>query len=225
MALLATGAPPPAAQSYIGLTSVAYNAAGNCAVSAVPIGAAANDRHVFMIVHWLAGSPASALSAATIGGMAATIHVQTTGASASTAGAGSAIISAPLAAGTTADVTLTFSRGTQAYLGTHRVTGLLSATAKDTLSASPAGAANPYTGTLDAFRDGILLFGAMLGYNTPNYTITGATENYENSVDTNEKVVGSSLNVTADETSRSMTISGNGSSQLITGPIVGAAFR
>lgn len=226
MALLGSAAPPAATISYIALTAVPYNSGGNCAISGVSIGAAAFDRRVFMIVHWLkAASPAPTMSAATIGGVAATIHVQNTGyASASVAGC--AIISAAVAAGTTADVTLTFTGAATPYIGTYRVTGLLSTVAGDTISSTPVASSSPHNDTIDVTKNGVLLFGAMLTYNTPNYTITGATENYESSVSSNTKVLGSCLEVAASEAGRTLTITGNGSgSNYIQGPIVGAAFR
>lgn len=219
--MLAAGG-SPATISYVGFTSIPFDSGGNCSVSGVPIGAVASSRRVFMFVHWLkATTPAATLNSATIGGVAATIHVQSLG-SAGTTGLGVAIISVPLPTGTTADVTLTFSSGSTPWIGTYRATGLLSATAGDLISTNVL-AVNPYTGTIDVSRQGILLFGTTIYGDASNYTITGATENYESLIGGNLKALGSLLNATTTEANHAVSISRPSSN--FDAAIIAAAFR
>lgn len=208
--------------SYIGLTSIPFDGGGNCSVSGVPIGAVASSRRVFMLTHWLkASTPAATLNSATIGGVAATIHVQSLGTT-GTIGLGAAIISAPLPTGTTANVTLTFSSGSTPWIGTYRATGLLSATAGDTISTNVI-AVNPYNGTINVTKQGILLFGATIFGDAPDYTVSGATENYESLIGGNLKALGSMLNITTTEAGHAVSISR--ASDNFDAAIVAAAFR
>lgn len=223
-ALLGSAAPPAATSAYVGLTTLSGTAAAQ-SVAAVPIGAAAFNRRVFQLVHWYNPSSAKALSSATIGGVAASVHGQATGSAASSLFAGVALISAPLTVGTTADVTLNFASGAAYYhpfLETFRVTGLLSATAGDTASASPS-LAPSYSGAIDVQDDGVLMVGATLHGPGSDYSLVGATENYESSIYSGERIIGGSLAVTATEINRVIEVHTNGSN--LSGPIIAAAFR
>lgn len=224
MALLGSAAPPAAAISYVGLTTLADTGAAQ-SVAGVSVGAAAYNRTVVMIVHWYNPTSVKALSSATIGGVAATIHAQNTGVGGSAAKTGCAIISAFLPAGTTATVTLDFVAGAayyHAYLETYRVVGLISAVAIDAISTAVS-AVNTFNGTIDVLEDGVLLMGGTL-FAAVSYSFSGVTENYESTIFTDQRITGASLATTADETNRAVSITRSGGTAMY-GPIVGASFR
>ena len=226
-ALLGGAAPPAAAKSYIGLTTIADTTATPVATG-VAIGAEAFDRRVFILVHWINATAVKALASATIGGVAATIHAQSSATLAASTYAGTAIISAVLPTGTTATIALSFATGAafyHPYLEVYRVTGVLSGVAGDTISATPSGV-NPYSGTIDVANQGVLLFGATVYSDATGYTFAGATEDYESSIGTKMRIIGSSLAITANETNRAVSITRTGGAGTgFNGCVVGAAFR
>ncbi|MBZ9706078.1 hypothetical protein LB543_05005 [Mesorhizobium sp. ESP7-2] len=223
-ALLATTI-NPATVSYIGFTSISFNSGGNCSVSGVSIGAAAANRRVYMIVHWLkSSSPAATLNSATIGGVAADIHAQNKGAVGSL-GVGVAIISALVPTGTTANVTLTFSSGTTPWIATYRAIGVVSSTPGGAIS-TYASAVNPYSGTINVSGQGILLLAGTLYSDASSYSVGGATEDYASTISGNIQSVGASLNVATSELNHAVSITRvGGAGSVFTGPIVAAAFR
>jgi hypothetical protein len=224
MALIVSAAPPAAAITYVGTTVLSDTGAAQ-SVAAVPIGAAAYNRTVFMVVHWNNPTSAKTLASATIGGVAATIHLQNSG-NYGTSFFGAALISVPLAAGTTATVTLNFTSGAafyHAYLATFNVTGLISTTAADTVSVSAA-TLSSYSGVIDVQNQGIIILGAFLYSANTGYNTSGVTEAYDAAVFTNGRIVGGSWPAVATETNRAIGITRVGSNTF-NGAIVGASFR
>lgn len=225
MALLTVGRPAPAVLTQqAAFNLVASNSGSNVITTAAQaVGAAAGDRVVYAIVHWLSGSPAKALSSATIGGVAATIHVQNSG-NIGSSYHGVAIISAPVPTGTTAVIVLTFPASTSGYyasLTTYKCTGLLSQTAVDVALSLTLSVGN-HTDNIDVVKDGILLTGIGVFWNSTS-TLTGVTRDY-NAVTPNSNFYweGGSLSVTADELNHAIKVSVSGSTNVLS---VAASFR
>lgn len=220
----------PVAVSYVGLTAVgSMVGVDTVSVPSVPIGAAAGDRMVFILVHWTSSTPTAApLSSATIGGVTAKIHVNNGSVPGSGNLLGAAIISALVPTGTTATVGLTFVAGAtfhNPFLETYRVTGIVSDTAIDTISAGPVGV-QPYSGAIDVQKDGLLLFGATTFSAATSYTMTGATQDYDDIQGTSFHSVGGSLAVSADELNRAVSITRvGGAGSGFNAAVVAASFR
>lgn len=200
-------------------------------ISAAAIGTAAADRRVFCVVYWLANTP-KALVSATIGGVAATIHVQSTGQSTSGFYSHAAIISAPLAAGTTADVVVVITSGSSDYnvwVASYAAYGLASSTAGDTASDTSLTFGGTGSVTIDVTEDGILLAGMIEYSDATGFTVggtAGAAENHDTSLFSSRRAVSASLDVAATAAGQtvSFTRTGGGGSSWA-GGIVAAAFR
>lgn len=210
----------PADLSYEGFTTSATASTSEVrSHTSVPIGTADADRTVFCLAHWTVSSVGAALVSATIGGVAATIHVQ-----ANQATRGVALISAPLAAGTTTTVVLTLTGGLAGYgsrVASFKVTNLVSSTAHDTDTAI-AVSDTTKTVTLDLKGDGILFAAASLSSSAAAYGMSGATELYE----TMPLYVGGADEIAADEAARVITFSrSGGAGTTFNGALVAASFR
>ena len=209
----------PAALSYEGTVSSVDIASANVrSHTSVPVGGPETDRQVFVVAHWFP-NVSKALVSATIGGVAATIHVQS---GATTLGV--ALISAPLPSGTTATVVLTLESGAASYsssVAAFRVTGLVSAIAFDTDLDFAVGDTTKSV-TVDLKGDGILLTGASLSSGAAAYGISVATELYESM----PLWVGGGDEITADEAARVITFSrSGGAGTTFNGALVAASFR
>jgi hypothetical protein len=168
----------PASVEYIWGGSAPFSS--SVTVTNVPIGTAADDRVVFMFIGIVPGSTYRSLAAATIGGIAATIHGQTAD---TTYKYNVALISAPVPTGTTADVGLTFSGSGSGnvYVESYAANGLLSTTPVNlqTNTWAPASKANPLTSTLEVSAGGIVLFGGTLGSSVDSYATSGVAKDHE----------------------------------------------
>jgi hypothetical protein len=107
----------PATLSFIGGTEDPGNNT-TYTFASVAIGAADATRRVVVVAHWSRATAVVALTSATIGGIAATIHVQDGGAG---VGGRVAIISALVPTGTTATIALNFSTAQdRAFIAVYR---------------------------------------------------------------------------------------------------------
>lgn len=109
-------------------SSIVNTISGVATHAAIPYGATAWNRKIVQLVWWACTTSAveTTISSATIGGIAAAVHVQTgEGGSSASTNYGCAIISATVPAGATGSTVLTFSNATvrRTYLRTYRVTG------------------------------------------------------------------------------------------------------
>lgn len=224
-ALLGAVATAPATIAFQGLTTASVFAGNICTATACPIGTP-SGRTVFCIVHWSNSTAARALLNATIGGVAATIHAQNNSLY-GTFFSGTAIISAVVPTGTTADVVGTFATGSGAsysmWVASYSVTNLVSQTPGGTFSAAASGF-QTHSDTIDVVKDGILIVGYSPFWDTTT-TLTGVTRDYNVVVNVGSgwAITGGSLEITADQTGRTITLSVPSSSTNST--FVGAAFR
>lgn len=221
MALLAGSIQPAVLTLEAGFNRVATNAASPITTTAQAVGSAAADRTVFQIVHWLSASPAKALTSATIGGIAAAVHVQNSG-NIGSFYTGAAVISAQVPTGTTAATVLTFPAGNYYVdLVTYKCTGLLSQTAVD-VSLSLVTSVSSHTDNIDVVKDGILLTGINIFWNSTS-TLSGVTRDY-NAVTANSNFYyeGGSLSVPADQLNSPITVAVSGTTNLVS---VAASFR
>lgn len=157
--------PIAASISYAGYTN------GSATTNNVPIGEAANNREVFLLLEWT-GSTAT-LTSATIGGGDATIHGQVRGTSFAW---NIALISAPLKTGTTATVAMTFSAAPslgQVRIGSVAAYGLLSSAPIDIDIVANVPEAQTTSSTIAVQADGIII--AVMGRtNAQTIIMTGA---------------------------------------------------
>lgn len=218
---------PPVAISYVGAASAAFTATNPQSLTGVPIVAG----FVFIIVNYLNTNTGSVLSSATIDGVAAKIHADTGSAPAHASGVfmGSSIISAFVPTGTTVTVTLTFvagSSGWQVWLDTYSVVNLLSDTPIDTIATSVS-VVQPYSGTIDVKQDGVLIVGSIMTANSTSYSISGAVQDYQIAMNGADQTgLGASLQVTADELNRAISITrGGGPSATFWAAVAAASFR
>lgn len=207
--IIIDGDPEPATIEFQGVTAHPRKTTNVFDIEDVPTGDAAPDREVFIFVNHFAGSDRALLSA-TIGGVAAAIHVSAkrTGVSQYTK-----LISAPLATGTTATVSLTFASGAAFYdvwLASYRATHLLSSTVNDTAIAEGNSAGVTQDLLIDVTKDGILLAGCLEVSDATGFTLAGITEDYDTSVQGSTRVVGGSHAVSADEANRTVSFTRTG---------------
>lgn len=125
------------------------------------IGNSAWNRRVFALVHWACNTSAveTTISSATIGGVAASLHINYgEGGSSAFSNYGCAIISATVPTGTTATIVVNLTSGAahSVYISVYRVTGLVSTIATDAVAAFDDGAATFGGGTLSATASNVL---------------------------------------------------------------------
>jgi hypothetical protein len=149
----------------------------------VSFGAAESSRRIVAVIHWAEGGIHRTLSSATIGGVAATIHVQR-GHTGGSTGLGVAVISAAVPSGTSGGVECTFSgTGTgvsNVSCGVYRLTGLTSGTPTDTDSAQSSGSTADLSVTITVVNGGIVIAGFTGSTNASSPVLwTGVTEQYD----------------------------------------------
>jgi hypothetical protein len=146
----------------------------------VTFGAAASDRRIVAVIHWQELNVHRTLTSATIGGQAATIHVQR-GHSGGGTGLGIAIISAIVASGASGVINCTFSGSVNpVYCGVYRLTGLSSGTPTDTITDEHQVTTADCTGTITVAANGVVIAG-YTGSTTASSPVswTGVTEQYD----------------------------------------------
>lgn len=143
--------------------------------SGVNIGAAATDRYVVVEISNAVNAPGRTLNTVTIGGSAATIHVNAhldTGAAVVIVGIAGLLVTA----GTTANIVATFSGNMNTcYCRTYTLQGLTSTTPTATKTTTNGAGATTVSDTIDIPANGILLFGVQTDASTGSYSVTGAT--------------------------------------------------
>jgi hypothetical protein len=161
------------------------------------IGSAATDRYVVIGASGSSGTT-SGISSITVNGNNATELVQVSG---STVAAGLFIAAVPT--GTTANIVVTFGGGKERCdVGVWKVTKLNSATPYDTASLGSGLSVNTGSVNIDTRVGGILLsYVHRGGVNSGTTTWTGATENYDTTLES-RIISGASLNNTPTETNR-----------------------
>ena len=126
--------------------------------TAVPVGAPASGRYIFVAVPYiLGGSTNISIASATIGGVVATIHAQVFE-PAEVAVGGVALISALVPTGTTADITITWASSGAFYepeIAVYRVTGLRSLTPVDIKALAPV--STTVSATVNVVKGGIVI--------------------------------------------------------------------
>lgn len=155
----------PASIVYAGYTN------GASTTNDVPIGDAAYNREVFLLLEWT-GTGAT-LTGAAIAGVDAAIHAQTAGTSFAW---NIALISAPLKTGTTATVELTFASAPslgQVRIASVPVYGLKSSEPVDTDIVANVPTAQTTTSSINVLKGGVVI--ALMGRtNAQTIIMTGA---------------------------------------------------
>jgi hypothetical protein len=207
----------PATISYEG--TVTSGASGTSqSTSSVPIGTADALRTVIQTLSWNGGGSV-ALTAATIGGIAADI-VQFS----APIGGGSfgyvAIISADIPTGTTATTAVTFGGAASAMVvHSFKAVGLGSKTATDTENATAFGNTSQ-TVSPDVLAGGVIV-AAVYGNGGGAFTTTGATEAYDANLGAFLQISGGYYTTPSAEIAHAITFA----SSPYNGPVVAAAFR
>lgn len=147
----------------------------------VTFGAASTDRRMVAVIHWGEfGAAHYQLTGATIGGVAATIHIQR-GHSGGSTGLGVGIISALVPTGASGIVDCTFDGGVTAVAcGVYRLSGLISGTPTDTDSDQSMVTTTDLTVTITVSANGIVIAGFTGStLSVPGVVWTGVTEQYD----------------------------------------------
>jgi hypothetical protein len=209
----------PATISYEGSAFAAGGATQT--IPSVPIGAADNLRTVIQTISWT-DVVGSALTSATIGGIAADICVQFSAVHLGATFGYCAIISADVPTGTTATTVLNFSTApAPALVESFRAFSLMSKTATDTETATALGATSLAVSP-DVLAGGIIV-AATTARTAGTFTITGATEDYDTTFGGSLVFAGGHYSTPTAETAHAITFTGVGFA--FNGPIVAAAFR
>jgi hypothetical protein len=187
--------------------------AGSQATGTVNIGAAAPRRRVVLGLNWSELSVHRTPSSATIGGIAATIHIQR-GHNGGTTGLGSAIISAVVPTGTTAAVVINFSGSSLSSVGV----GVWRLNRYDTIVATGSDETTVTTGALSVnvstAANGFVIGVYTGSTNTQGFNVswTNVTEQYEtspNSEDSGAHAAVSAGSLTVGATQGVISNSGN----------------
>jgi hypothetical protein len=227
--MLLGGAENPAAEIlFLGNKATDGSARSTHTLTAVPFGAEAGTRTIFIIVHVQASAAADAvLSSATVAGVTASIIASSVDTVASPVYTlKTYLLAAVLPTGTSGTVVLTFPNNVWVYLGIYRVVNLLSMTPVDTAIDT---AVNVTTKSiqLDVRKNGILLASGQL-YSKKSVNITaGATQDYSTNWYTDRYGQGGSLAVAADETNRTVTFTRSSTSDglKMAGAVLAVSFR
>ena len=172
--------PPGLALAFIGSNQNLTNTA-NYSFASQPIGVAAPTRRVVVVVGWVGtASTTNSISSATIGGVAATIHVQASDAAGgSRPGAG--IISALVTTGPTATIAVNMTSANctlmtiEVFRQVKETAGSPHATVSDIVIASGV-----FSTTINIPATGTLVAGAIFGILIPvNISFVGVTEDHE----------------------------------------------
>lgn len=168
--------------------------------SAQNLGAEASDRYIAVTVNGRKAGATTSISSVTIGGVTASIAVQRANTITNTSIAGIVIAAVPT--GTTGDIVVTFADTlARCAIGVYRIDNLFSATAYDTDNSVSA---DPSVG-LNVGNPGFAI-GTGAASGTGSVTWTGLTEDYDFISETSTNFTGASLNVTATEANRTITI-------------------
>jgi hypothetical protein len=203
-----SAAPPPPSLEFR-VSAVDATDLTTYTFSTVDIGVADSTRRVIVGVAGAAGA-ARTLSSATIGGVSATIHTNLSSAD------HSSLISVLVPTGTTATIVLTFSGGMiSAGIGVYRLINETVSTPHATATDTTLSAGVLST-TIDVPSNGALVavckgFAAI---SPPTYTWSGATERYDQTVESADSHSGASETGLGSETGRtvSATLTGLGPS-------------
>ncbi len=217
----------PATLSYEGQSSASVGGGGSATITitSVPIGTAAADRKVFMLIHWLGvGATAALLSSLTIGGVSATIHLQ----DADTNGLsfwGCAIVSAAVPTGTTAAVVGTVGANISILeAGSFRATGVMFPTARDTFSTVVSAPSSSQS--IDVDQDGFVISGGTFRSGAVTHVFTGITRRYEVVINPTFFADGAGDETPATQAGKVITAARSGGSGTdFQGPFIGASFR
>lgn len=150
--------------------------------SSYSIGAAAADRRIFGIIHWVEGGTHVPLSSVTIGGQSATIHAQA-GHTGGSSGLGVAIVSALVVSGTSVSVVV--NNAATVWGGCSfsaiRTTGMLRSTPFDIDTDQNGGTTADLTSSTNVDTDGLIIAAMTGSTNAVNdpVTWTGAVEQYD----------------------------------------------
>lgn len=213
-------APDPAAVlNYLGGVSTTSSATTQTFAN-VPFGAAAAGRRIFLCVHF-GFSVSRTLVSATIGGVAATIHMQRSVGSAGLYYA-AAIISAEVPNGTTGTVVCVFSGSTYGRIMSYRAANLLSAVPSATVNTAQSG--TEWSSSITIPADGFVI-ACVTARTAGSFTVTGITERYDaEALISNFRIVGASLTTESLLTSRPFSFNVN-DGYSAGGPLLAAAFR
>lgn len=179
--------------------------------TSVNLGPAAADRYVVVVPSNAVGVSGRTLTGVTIGGSAATLHVNANIVS----GANTAICAIAgllVPSGTSANVVVTFSGNMNTcYLRTYALTGLLSTTPTAQKATTNASSGLSISDVINIAANGILIFGAQSS-STGSYTMSGALEDADQNTNNYPSAVASQDQLAA-ETNRaySATLSATGS--------------
>lgn len=164
------------------------------------LGTEASDRYIVVTVNGRKAGATTSISSVTVGGVAATIAVQRVNTVTNTSVAGIAIAAVPT--GATGDIVVTFADTlARCAIGAYRIDNLFSATAYDTDSSVSA---DPSVG-LNVSNPGFAI-GTGAASGTGSVTWTGLTEDYDFISESSTNFTGASLNVSATQANRTMTI-------------------
>lgn len=216
--------PPPAATiQFIAGPGSQPSYSSGAYRSTVSIGTAAAGRRVFVAVQWqgTAAAGPTSFASATIGGIAATIHVQRTEAYVYTQNPGAMIISAAVPTGTAAEVALFTDRAAIIRMGVYRVMNLLSATPVHTASGFASAATRSVS--INVQESGVLIASDGARANV-QATMAGVTRNYSDTDSAARVATAGMLAVTATQTGRTVSVTRSDSGSM-TGALVAASFR
>lgn len=185
-----------------GPATIAYDAAyvptiaGTTATqTGVNFGAVASKRLVIVAVHWNATVSGSAISSATIGGIAATVIIAGTSLGAATPFKSVAIIAAYVPTGTSGTVVVNFGGSSVvAYFFVYLASNIRSITPFGTGSAVANG--SPVSTTCNLQADGAVLSAATVYPVSAPLTFTGVTKNYDTSIGTSQGQYGGGCAIT-----------------------------
>lgn len=225
---MASTAAPAATITFAGNKATDGSAHSVHTLTAVPFGADDATRRIFIVVS-VRGSagPDVILSSATIGGIAATtVASKIYNAGGSTLSHAVYVLAATVPTGASGTVVLTFPNNVWVYLGSYRVTNLISITPTDTESGNLT-AGTTISLTPDVQKDGILIAGAHFFSAKSMLLSVGATQDYSVLFSTTRYAVGGSLAVTATQATRTVTFSRSSTSDGLaaTGTCLAVALR
>lgn len=204
--------PPPAASTYI---AAADNGGTNSTSHSVAIGIGAEPnadeqtRLVAIAVQLVASSASNpSISAATIGGITATVGTSPGTATGASGRFTTYWIWAEVQTGTSATVALTLSSSALLRMRSFRVVGLLSFTPTNQNGSGLSGTASSLATSIDVLRDGVALAVCHGVNSVDNWTISGVTQDFsaDNVGGPSTQVVGGHFDATADETARNITV-------------------
>lgn len=182
-------------------------AASSTPSGTINFGVESADRRIAVLVHFVSAGGSPAISAATIGGVAATIHTQIcTDSGDDFLRRGVAIISALVPTGTSGTLAMTFNTSVTCRVEPYRMKGLITGPLDTGAIKGNATHTTPQTVQVDVLKGGVVL-AAGNAQSGGSDTVTGATKDYNFlSITANNYVTGASQVLTADELNRSISL-------------------